>query len=85
MPFPGLSSSGDQVLGEFTLPGVQCILSPPLSQLLGVLAAQQECRFRCDMCLFRVGDLWLQTSRQMSTVQDPRKTWLATGSLLAVW
>ena len=27
----------------------------------------------------------LQPSWWMSTVQDPRKTWLATGSLLAVW
>ena len=30
-------------------------------------------------------DLWLQPSWQMSTIQDPRKTWLATGSLLEVW
>ena len=29
MPFPGLSSSGDQVLGKGTLPSVWCILSPP--------------------------------------------------------
>ena len=30
-------------------------------------------------------DLRLQPSWQMSTIQDPRKTWLATGSLLTVW
>ena len=29
VPFPGLSSSGDQVLGKHTLPGGWCILSPP--------------------------------------------------------
>ena len=29
-------------------------------------------------------DLWLRCFWRMSTVQDPRKTWLATGSLLAV-
>ena len=28
--FPGLSSSGDQVLGELTLPARRCILSPSL-------------------------------------------------------
>ena len=40
---------------------------------------------RCAMCLPWGADLWLRPSWQMSTVQDPRKTWLATGSLLAVW
>ena len=38
----------------------------------------------CAMCLWGA-DLWLRPSWWMSTVQDPRKTWLATGSLLAVW
>ena len=37
------------------------------------------------MCLLWKADLRLQPSWQMSTVQDPRKTWLATGSLLTVW
>ena len=38
------------------------------------------------MCLLWGTDLWLRRpSWQMSTVQDPRKTQLATGSLLAVW
>ena len=37
------------------------------------------------MCLLLGADLWLRPSWQMSTVQDPRKTWLATGSLLTVW
>ena len=27
VPFPGLSSSGDQVLGESTLPGVLCLIT----------------------------------------------------------
>ena len=30
-------------------------------------------------------DLWLRPSRQMSTVQNPRESWLGTGSLLVVW
>ena len=36
------------------------------------------------MCLFWGADLRLQPSWQMSNVQDPRKTWLAIGSLLTV-
>ena len=39
---------------------------------------------RCAAYLLWGADLWLRPSWQI-TVQDPRKTWLATGSLLAVW
>ena len=62
-----------------------CILTPPWSQPLGFLGMQQECRLRCAMCLLWRADLWLRPSWWISNVQDPRKTWLATGSLLAVW
>ena len=61
------------------------ILSPPLSQLLGFLDAQREHRLTCAVCLLWGIDPWLQSSWQMSVVQDSRKTWLATGSLLTVW
>ena len=54
------------------------------SQPLGFLGAQPEHHLRCAVCLWGA-DLWLQPSWQMSAVQNPRKTWLATGSLLAVW
>ena len=70
---PRSRSSGDQVLGESTVPGVWCILSPPCSQLLGFLGAQQECCLRCAMCHLWGADLRLRPSWQMSTVQDPRK------------
>ena len=53
--------------------------SPPRSQLLDFLGAPQECCLRCAMCLLWGADLWLRPSWQMSTVLDPRKTWLATG------
>ena len=36
VPFPGLSSSGDEVFGERG----RCDLSPPLSLLLGFLGVQ---------------------------------------------
>ena len=39
----------------------------------------------CAVCLLWGADLRLQPSWQMSTIQDPRETWLATGSLLTVW
>ena len=62
-----------------------CVLSPPPSQLLSFLGAQQNRRLRCAVCLLWGADLWLRPSWRMSTIQNPRKTWLATGSLLAVW
>ena len=39
----------------------------------------------CAVCLLWGADLRLRPSWQMSTIQDPRKTWLATRSLLTVW
>ena len=66
-------------------PQVQCILSPPPSQPLSFLCAQWERHLRCAVCLFWEADLWLQPSWLMSTIQDPKKTWLATGGLLTVW
>ena len=85
VPFPGLSSSGDQVLGECTVPGGPCILITSL-----VPATQfPRCAARAPSQVCRTfplrADLRLQPSWQMSTIQDPRKTWLATGNLLIVW
>ena len=56
-PFPGPSSSSDQVLCERTLPGVRCILSPPQSQWLGFLGAPPECHLRFAVCLLWGADL----------------------------
>ena len=64
-------------------PQVRCILPPLLSQPLGFPGTKQH--LRCALCLYWGADLWLRPSWQMSTVQVPRKTWLATESLLAVW
>ena len=77
VPFPGLSSSGNQVLGKCTVPGGLCILitSPVLAPWFP----------GCVVCLLWGADLRLQPSWQMSTIQDPRETWLATGSLLTLW
>ena len=36
-------------------------------------------------CLLWGANLWLWPSWQISTVQVPRKTWSATGSLITVW
>ena len=37
----------------------RCVLSSPLSQLLGFLGAQRKCHFRCAVCLLCGADLWL--------------------------
>ena len=75
--FPGLRSSGDQVLSKHTIPGVWYVLSPPWSQLLSFLGAPRERHLRCSMCLLWGPGLRLQPSWKMSTIQDPGKTWLA--------
>ena len=54
-PFPGPSSSGDQVFGEHGL----CDLSPPLSLPLHFLGVQPA-----------------YLLRQISTIQNPKKSWL---------
>ena len=73
VPFPGPSSSGGQVLGEHGC----CDLLPPLSLPLGFLGVQPAYLLRCAVCLFWGADLWLRPSRWMSTIQNPRKSWLA--------
>ena len=63
---------------------VGCVLSPPLFQLLDFLDVQWVHLLRCAVFLFWGADLWLRPSQQMLTVQDPKKSWLATKSA-AVW
>ena len=55
-----------------------CILSPSPSQLLGFLSVQEVRILRCAVCLFWGADLWLWPSWRMSTIQNPKKSWLAT-------
>ena len=57
VPFPGPSSSGNQVLGERTLPSVWYVLSPPWSYSLVFLGVQRECRLRSAVCLLWGADL----------------------------
>ena len=56
VPFPGLSSSGDQVCGERG----RCDLLPPPSLPLGFLGVQLA-----------------HLLRQVLTIQNPKKSWLA--------
>ena len=86
MPFPGMSSSGDQVLSGSALSQEgRASWSLPRSQPLSFLGAQQEHSLRCAVCLLWGADLRLRPSWRMATIQDPRKTWLAAGSQLTVW
>ena len=80
-----LASQATRCLASALSPGVWCVLSPPLARPLGFLGVQWEHHLRCAVCLLWGADLWLRPSWCMSTVQDPRKTSLAIGSLLAVW
>ena len=76
MPFPGPSSSGNRCLAS-TIPSgprISCTFLVPTAWFL-----------RCVMCLLWGADLRLKTSWQMWAIQNPRNTWLATGSLLTIW
>ena len=65
-------------------PGGDCVLSPPRSQPLGFLGGCGRAHLRCALCLFWEADLWLQAYQWMSTIQNPRESWLETGSLIEV-
>ena len=65
-------------------PDAVCLITSPIPAAR-FPGWQQEHRLRCAVYLFWGDDLWLQPSQRMSSVQNPRKSWLATGSLLAVW
>ena len=54
-----------------------CVLSPPPSQPLGFLGVQRARLLRRAVCLFWGAYLWLRPSRRMSTIQNPKKSWLA--------
>ena len=57
--------------------GGQCVLLPPTSQPFIFLGVQRVCLLRCAVCLFWGADLSLWPSYQMSTVQNPKNSWLA--------
>ena len=61
-------------------PGAQCVLSPLLSQSLGFLGVQRALLLRCAVCLFWGADLCLRPSRWRSTIENPKKSWLAMKS-----
>ena len=60
-----------------SLPGGGCDLSPPPSLPLSFLCVQPACLLTCAVSLLGA-DLWLQPSWRMPTVQNPKKSWLAT-------
>ena len=67
---PGLSSSGDQVFGACRCPQLKAATYPlPCPSCLVFW-----------VCILWGADLWLQPSRQMSTVQKPKMSWLVTKS-----
>ena len=85
--FPGLRCSGSssQALCKGTDSVGPAFCALPRSEQLRQAAAWWVHCPRCALCVSWGADLRLRASWQMSTIQDPRKTWLATGSLLTVW
>ena len=59
-------------------PSWSCNLSPPPSLPLSFLGVQRVGLLGCAVCLLWGPDLCLQPSQQMSTVQNPKRSWLAT-------
>ena len=79
------TAQATRCLASTLSPGGWCHLITSLVPAAQFPGYAVEHRLRCALCLLWGADLRLQPSWRMSTVQDPRKTWLATGSLLAVW
>ena len=73
---PGAWWAHSQAVHLNSLPSPSCLVS---------WMCCKRAVLRCAMCLLWGADLWLRPSWQMSTIQDPRKTQLATGSLFTVW
>ena len=58
------------------------LLNP--SQPLSFLDVQSVCLLRCAVCLFWGVHLWLQPSQHMSTIQNPKNSWLAMESVCSL-
>ena len=74
MPFPSLSSSSDQVLGERGCPEVGAVTYRLPHPCHLVFWVYNQCTFSGVLCVFWGADLWLGPSRQMSTVHNPKKS-----------
>ena len=78
--FPGLSISGDQVLCEHTVPGGPCVLITSLVQAAWFPGHALRAQVSGVPCVSS-GELILGCD---PPDKCPRKTWLATGSLLTI-
>ena len=83
-PSPVRAAQAAMCLASALSPGGDCVLSPPRSQPLGFLGGCGPAHVRCALCLLWGADLWLQAYQWMPTIQNPRKSWLETGSLIEV-
>ena len=82
--FPGPTAQATGCLASSLSQVGRVSYSPAQSQPLSFLGVPRKHSPRHAVCLLWGADLRLWHSWQMSTIQDPRKTWLATRSLLAV-
>ena len=85
VPFPGLSRSGDQVLGEHTVPCGPCVFITSLVPT----AWFPECAVRAPSQVSHMSPLgsWSQAPTLLANVNHPgsQKDLGAAGSLLTVW
>ena len=79
-PIPSPSSSGDQVLGAHSRPQLKAATYPLPCPSCSVFWVYNGHVFSGVLCLFWEADLWLRPSRRMLTIQNPKKSWLATKS-----
>ena len=75
---PRSSSSGDQVLGERGHPQLKAATYRLPRPCCLVFWVYNERIFSGVPCVSWGADFWLQPSQRMLTVQNPKKSWLAT-------
>ena len=77
---PGLSSSGDQVLGVCSHPQLKAVTYPLPRPSRSIFWVCNGRAFSGVPCVSSGKLIWLRPSRLMSTVQNPKKSWLAMTS-----
>ena len=78
-PSPVQAAQVTRCLASAHFPAAGRLIASPV-QPHGFLGGQRARLLRCAVCLFWGAGLWLQPSKQMWIVQNPKKSWLAEKS-----
>ena len=76
-PSQARAAQATRCLARGFAPSWRLRLTPSQSQPLGFLGVQWARLPKCAVCLFWGAGLWLQSSRRMSILQSPQKSWVA--------